>query len=363
MNNTLIIGFGLLVLIVLILYVLMNNSSNTVESFSATPDPSATQLPPPVCPTPRILDWWDSSPVKSIISKYSGVSINVRPAAYQSYSGGNLDSDYQVLIESSNKSIPEGVLSVGSDGTFSKSLNNPSDTNQLWKIKQIKTAEDLRTLVNKPSLSVSNTENYPYFMLVTANSISSTNVRALQYENGTLSVRLVGDYISQQWDVNKVNTIPGIPILDNNQLSNFSPEYMPAGVASSTAMLNAATNSQIMNTLNQILGFVQSTGINNAPSQSVFGTTGASSAPLTVNIKLGSNASRAVSTTGATSVSNFANTDARTLLKQYDDAQLGKMLGTKGTATAESLNGLCATPNMSDYISKVGIPCTACANF
>jgi hypothetical protein len=191
--------------------------------------------------------------------------------------------------------------------------------------------------------------------------LGTSTVRVLQYENGTLSVRPLGDYISQQWDISTVNVTPGIPILNNNQLSSFSPEYVDGGVANSTAMLNSTTNQQIMTSLNQILGYIQANGINQTPTQSVFGSTStnAASTPLTVNVRLGANVNRAV--TG--SVNSFADTSPAELLKKYDQAAVGNLLGTTGTATPQALNGLCTTPNMSDYVSKEGIPCTACAGF
>lgn len=352
------------ILCVIAAIVYMNHSSDTKESFvdTPTPDPNATVAPSPTptvtCPviTP---DWWAVSPIKSIISKYSGISVNVIPADFPDYSGGNIDSNYQVMIESANTAIPKGALSVANTGVFSKSVIDKADTNQLWKIKRITSVDDLKTLSGNPTMNVTNM-NYPYYLIVSLNTLTATTVRVLQYENGTLSVRPLGDYISQQWDISAVNVTPGIPILNNNQLSNFSPEYVDGGVANSAAMLNSSNNQQIMASLNQILGYIQANGINQTPTQSVFGSSAnAASTPLTVNVRLGANVNRAV--TG--SVSSFADTSPSALLKKFDEAAVGNLLGTTGTATPQSINGLCTTPNMSDYVSKEGIPCTACAGF
>jgi hypothetical protein len=365
-NKHLLVAVIILFMIAVIIYIndtttTSRSSSKISESFGDTPAPlpNVTTMPPCQSLTPTPTSWWSTTPVKSIISKYSGIGINVTPADFPNYSGGNVDSNYQVMVESANTSIPKGALAVSNTGVFSKSLINNLDTNQLWKLKKITSVDDLKTLIGNPTMIVSPVNN-PYFVVVALNSLTTAPVRALQYENGTLSVRPLGDYVAQQWDLSPVNVTPGIPILNNNQLSSFSPEYVDGGVENSVAMANASKNNELMSKLNQILGFVQATGINQAPTQSVFGSTStnAASTPLTINVKLGSNVGRAV-----TSTSKFASTDPASLLKQYDDAQMGKLLGTTSTAAPSALGGLCTTPNMSDYVSKVGIPCTACASF
>lgn len=367
-NKHLLIAVIILFIIAIIVYIsdsaTTTSSSKINESFvlpadTPTPSPDGTTLPPCQPQTPIPTNWWSMSPVKSIVSKYSGIGINVTPANFPNYSGGDSTSNYQVMVESANTSIPKGALSVSNNGVFSKSLINSSDNSQLWQIKQITSTDYLKQLIGNPTMTVSPVNN-PYFVVVSLNSLTTAPVRALQYENGTLSVRPLGDYVSQQWDLSPINVTPGIPILNNNQLSSFSPEYVDGGVANSVAMANASKNNEIMATLNQILGFVQSTGINQAPTQSVFGSTAtnAASTPLTINVKLGSNVGRAV-----TSSAGFASTDPVSLLKQYDNAQVAKLLGTSITAEPATLGGLCTTPNMSDYVSKEGIPCTACAGF
>lgn len=364
-NKHLLVAVIILFMIAVIIYINESStsaSSKISESFvlpEDTPLPDVTTMPPCKPQTPTPTSWWSTTSVKSIISKYSGIGINVTPTDFLNYSGGNVDSNYQVMVESANTSIPKGALAVSNTGVFSKSLINNLDTNQIWKLKKITSADDLKTLIGNPTMIVSPVNN-PYFVVVALNSLTTAPVRALQYENGTLSVRPLGDYVAQQWDLSPVNVTPGIPILNSNQLSSFSPEYVDGGVANSVAMANASKNNEIMSTLNQILGFVQATGINQAPTQSVFGSTStnAASTPLTINVKLGSNTGRAV-----TSAAGFASTDPVSLLKQYDDAQIGKLLGTTATAAPAALGGLCTTPNMSDYVSKVGIPCTACASF
>jgi hypothetical protein len=264
-----------------------------------------------------------------------------------------------VFIESPDPSIPKGSLSIdNTTGIFSKVTINSGDTNQLWLIKMIKSSSDLGTLLGNPNMSILNAVNYPYCVVISSNSVTIGPIRALQYENGTLSVRLLGDYAAQMWDINKLPVATGISILANNQLSNFSPEYVAGGVGSSVAMTNANNEKQIMSSLNKILGYIQSNNVNTAPSTSVFG-----SSPLSVNVKF-------ASPTATPSVNKFADTantskeDVRSLLNQYNQAQLGILMGTNNVAsTANAFNGLCKTPNMSEYVSTVGIPCTACANF
>jgi hypothetical protein len=292
-------------------------------------------------------------PVQSIISQYSGMVMNVE--AITGATTGNLSSNYYVII---NIGTP-GVLSVKPDGTFSKEIKDKNNLAVQWKIKQINNAADFQTLKGgtTPSSPPSNNYTYPYYVVVSQYNNSPTQQLALQYENGSISVRPLGNYTTQQWQISQspVVAVPANLLGNANPASNFGSGYSNS-TANATTMLNAANNSSIKATLDQILSYVQANNINAQPSQSVFGS---SNSPLTVNVKLGANTGRIVNGNPATSVGTFNNTpsdaDVRSLLAAFNNKKLG--------ITTQAFNGLCATPNMSDYISKTGIPCSACANF
>jgi hypothetical protein len=348
-NIVIISVISFIVIIILVLW--MNNKS---ESFNLTPTPSGC---PSLPPQPI---WYDTMPVQSIISQYSGMVMNVE--AITGATTGSLSSNYYVIINIGTT----GVLLVNPDGTFSKGIKDKNNLEVQWKIKQINNAADFQTLKGgtTPNPPPANNPNYtyPYYIVISQYNNSPTQQLALQYENGSISVRPLGDYTTQQWKISQspVAVAPANLLGNTNPASNFGSGYSNS-TANSTAMLNAANNSAIKATLDQILSYVQANNINAQPSQSVFGS---SNSPLTVNVRLGANTGRIVSgttptPTPATSVGTFidtpSNSDVRKLLAAFNNKKLG--------ITTQAFNGLCTTPNMSDYISKTGIPCAACANF
>lgn len=349
MTKNIVIISVISVIVIIILVLWMNNKS---ESFDATECPTQ---PPPI--------WYDTMPVQSIISQYSGMVMNVE--AITGATTGSLSSNYYVIINIGTT----GVLSVNPDGTFSKEIKNKDNLKVQWKINKINSAADFQTLKGGTTPNPTPANNpkytYPYYVVVSQYNDSLTKL-ALQYENGSISVRPLDDYTTQQWQISKfpVAVVPANLLGNANPASNFGSGYSNS-TANSTEMLNAANNSAIKATLDQILSYVQANNINAQPSQSVFGS---SNSPLTVNVRLGANTGRIVSGNSATSVGAFddtpPNSDVRKLLKEFDNQKLGGLLGTTNSSTTtQAFNGLCTTPNMSDYISKTGIPCAACANF
>ena len=352
MTKNIIIISVISLIVIIILVLLMNNKS---ESFNDPPAPSA-------CPTQPPPKWYDTKPVQSIISQYSGMVMNVE--SINGATTGSLNSDYYVIINIGTT----GVLSVNSDGTFSKGIKS-TNLAVKWNIKQINSAADFQTLIGNttPTPTPVNNPNYtyPYYVVVSQINLNTTTKLALQYENGSISVRPLGDYTTQQWQISQtpVAVAPANLAGNTNLASNFGSGYSNS-TANATEMLNAANNSAITATLDRILSYVQANNINSAPSQSIFGS---GSSPLTVNVRLGANTGRIVNE-NTNSVGTFgdtpSNADVRSLLKKFSEEKLGGLLGTSNSSTtAQAFNGLCVTPNMSDYISKTGIPCTACANF
>jgi len=369
----------IIILIIIISSIAYGIQYGVEHFYTISPTPV---IPTPVIPTciPVVQPWWMLSPVKSVISKYSGVGVNVASTDSPDGSTGTINSKYLVFIQSPNPAIPKGAVSVdNSSGVFTTITPNGSDINQLWNIVLISSANDLSKLMitsTNPTPIITNTI-YPYYVIITNNSNSSENSkRVLQYENGSLSVRLLGDYAAQRWDISPNSIVnPGVVVVGNNQLSSFSPEYVGNGVmaqgqSQSLSQINSTSANQIMTSLNKILGYLQSTGANSNPSSSIFGNK-----PLSLNVSVGGNPNRIVSdaTSRITSIGSFKDVSSTTgtkapsavsLLDAYTSQQLGIVSAAQvGALVSQPLAGQCNTPNMSDYISKSGIPCTSCANF
>lgn len=305
--------------------------------------------------------------IGSIINKYSGIAINLNAVNITGCTGlnciGTETSTFQIVIPTSNPSSPLGVLVLNTDGSTSIGVSNANDSKQLWKLVKVNenTVMDYVTSGTPPP-SVVGSDFFYY--VIPANQTSTTIVKkALQYENGSISVRILGQYETQMWLANPEQVSRPTSILNSSsQFVGFSPELVAPSADSNS---QAQQQNNIQQTLNTILNYIQSNGVNATPSTSpVFGGSSSVSAPLNVNVRVGGNIARllGVGTTPPASVASFSNTDARSLLDQYNQQQLGVM-PTVAPLGAGALSGLCETPNMSDYVSKVGIPCTACANF
>ena len=269
-NTNLVLLVGI-VLIICIVYALQNNLEayqvikNSVKVKRTVKDNFQDQEPDrSICEDQG--EWQDNQPVKSIISRYTGIRLNVCASDSSDCNVGNINSTYIVLVDTPNGDIPKGVLTVQGNGSFSTEVQTNSPT-QLWNLILIEKPADFQMY----STETPTNTRYPYYLcLKTQNRKSDpddleTNPNlALQYENGSLSVRLLGDYESQKWLINPdpVENLP-VMILNNNQYSGFSPEFLqtgnrdpnfnvPAGMNNAVHQLNTLNSRQVMESLNQI---------------------------------------------------------------------------------------------------------------
>ena len=378
-NTNLVLLVGI-VLIICIVYALQNNLEayqvikNSVKVKRTVKDNFQDQEPDrSICEDQG--EWQDNQPVKSIISRYTGIRLNVCASDSSDCNVGNINSTYIVLVDTPNGDIPKGVLTVQGNGSFSTEVQTNSPT-QLWNLILIEKPADFQMY----STETPTNTRYPYYLcLKTQNRKSDpddleTNPNlALQYENGSLSVRLLGDYESQKWLINPdpVENLP-VMILNNNQYSGFSPEFLqtgnrdpnfnvPAGMNNAVHQLNTLNSRQVMESLNQIQQLLESQGGTTPPTTTTFGD-----APITVNLKLGGTPpSLGVTSESAENQENFQTTsNIDNLLNQYEKQ-------TNQEDPQDTLNALiqkdsvleCKIPNFDDYVKLSDMAsCNGCSN-
>ena len=236
--------------------------------------------------------WFEILPIKSIVSRFSGVSFNVCSVDSDNCNEGNLESKYYVSIDNPNNDTPEGVITVLENGTYYTEVKSNIEP-QFWKIIRIDENNKLKKYLPENTMTEEeiNNEKYPYYICVktpvyeNSGKITPPNLnKVLQYENGSLSVRFLGNYESQKWYINK-KEIKNLPILtvNNYQQSQFSPELSRQGDNQQRLnSLNESNSRNVMSSLKQILKILEKQGNAGQPSESLFGNK-----PLSVNVNLG----------------------------------------------------------------------------
>jgi hypothetical protein len=218
----------------------------------------------------------------SIISKYSGIGINIKSVTPEI---SNLSTEQQLYqIESIpvyKTDILGGVYAVSDDNTLTIVIQNKNDINQLWILHEITDAQNNTVYIVKPYLQ----------------KVSGVEF-ALQYENGTLSYRPFDiNFQSQQWILSTSTFNKGIPILSYNPLSIYTAEFNPNAVVSGNSNINNLDNQntrQVNDVLNLVKQGVQqymsqlSTTTNNTGNISS-SSIGNESNPLNINLSIAKN--------------------------------------------------------------------------
>ena len=218
-----------------------------------------------------------NKPIRSIRSKYVGIAVDVCSA--NGCSVGDISSDYLVLVKKNNTSQS---LSVRENGTINLTIPNGNDKNQLWVIKEIKSAGDLTTLDNKiiPQNNV-----YPYHLVLAKNTLNKDTVLALHYENGNLAVRPLNDYHAQQWNVEYQPVVNNsISLVSSAEHAIFSPELDKSKESHGIDLdrMTDQMNSQSTSDLKEILRILKSQGKVEPPTTNSFGDK-----PLKISLNLG----------------------------------------------------------------------------
>lgn len=330
-----------LAIIVLVLYL----SRNRIEKFVDVPAPPACQP--------------QNQAVRSIISKYIGISVEVSPA--NSLTIGTLEDDYLVYVKKGNVSQS---IKVHPDGKFSLTLPNGLDKSQLWKINKISNAQDF----SKFGIVAYNSTEYPFHIVLSQNSLKNL---ALHYENGTLAVRPLGDYEAQKWDVSlQPPLVGGIPIIDGGTENGMFPsEFSTAGSSTGGVILNGANgqqdllrnltnsmNSYVSKDIKEVLAFLKAQNKTNAPSENAFGDK-----PLRINLNLGKGSNLSTVMSGSSETFADSKNDITNLLNKYEN-RADEDLKNAELQQLISGNKKCNVPKMEDYVHKdVLASCNACA--
>jgi hypothetical protein len=349
----------------------VSGEDNIMEEES-DPDNNPDNNPTNNCP-PTQSNWWDTKPVRSIISKHLGVSINVCPKESIDCNTGNINSQYLVIIDSPNPSKPSGALKVNDDGTFGIVIKNSNDNKQLWNIVRIEKKEDLVNLLktgnNQPV--VKEVVN-PFFVVVWSESNKSNQIKkVLQYENGVVSVRPLGDYEHQKWDISQNPVSMGLDLLGGRVTSGLSSEgringgsSLPNLGSNNTFALQQLTNNQhnnVMSGLQQLFQMLNEQQKTMPPSETIMGNK-----PLTVKVNLGGNSGKAVE--GALTQQapeGFSDANILDNLENYEKnenrgAQMAE-LDSLMTRTPTSVQ--CPTPNLDNYVPVSALAqCNGCAH-
>lgn len=210
-------------------------------------------------------NWWNKMPVRQIISKHYGVHIPVEPLEPEKF----IDSRLLILQHRSGTNHPTSCMAVNPDGTFSLVKCNKEVSKQHWEIKVIKTKSDFDAVLSMAEKDVQKqpggfsgkpvNESTPLgFCMVISKEKPG---KALQYESGGLSVRTVGNYDGQKWDISPEKAQIAVPThkiphgagyskelnpLQQLQYQNFNPSA-PYESQGQKAMDSVASSTQLSN--------------------------------------------------------------------------------------------------------------------
>jgi hypothetical protein len=254
----------------------------------------------------------------SVVSRYFGIGFNIY--LVNNNSAQNAQSNLYYLIEHIpiiyNNTLGS-MYSISNDGQLTIKLRNEQDKTQWWNIVSMDVND-----------SVSNQSYY----IIKPFSQNTTNV-ALQYENGNLALRpysISNIYESQKWITSNVRVTRGIPVLNYNPASMFTPEFDPysSSDTATSLSLNKQNSQQVSDVLNTIKTNIKQYLTQIGGSSEVVHPVSASSLgnkemPLNINLNLGgtpNNNNKLISSLSSFSNVNGSTTqnDMLSLLDKYE---------------------------------------------
>lgn len=161
----------------------------------------------------------DDKPYGSIISKYSGKTINVDNV-------GERDGDKLYIIKwQPLGGKPGGCITLEANGSYSTPLCNPNIDKQKWILRKITSEKILKDVIPKERQTMGRAmeeTSFPFYMIVS----SQDKNYVLNYEGGGLSIRLSANYDGQKWDVSekKIAQDP-LPTQKNSKFTSLTPEH------------------------------------------------------------------------------------------------------------------------------------------
>lgn len=230
--------------------ILMNNYKETFYGESASQESQVSNSA--IQEYERI----EQQPIKSIISKVYGKVINIQPLAPVE----TTIPTRRFMVKINGKAI-----SVNSDGTYGLVLSNNDDIRQHWELVRVNNSQEYTVALGNSNNGYSvNKVSYPFYVCKSVYDMNQTGgiVRALQYEGGYISVRPIGNYDNQKWDVSNNqlesdirlhNTTSNPNMLNDGEHSYgnyYSSEQMPQETNVSEKLnINLKLNQEVIDQL------------------------------------------------------------------------------------------------------------------
>jgi hypothetical protein len=351
-KNLLIILLLMLTTGLLIYYLYMKPKYTNVEQF-AQPNTTVSNITYPqiTCPQATITQL----PI-SIVSRFFGIGFNIYPAnnTGNAVLPSNITNTNLFLIEHIpvifNNTLGS-MYAISSDGLLTIKLRNDQDSTQWWVLTP-------------------KTDNTSSYYIITPFTQNTPTNLALQYENGNIALRPYNNdssFESQKWITSTVKITRGIPVLNYNPASMFTPEFDPYSTTTNinSTSLSQQNSQQISEVLSAVKANIQQylTQIGST-NQSVPGVSASSlgnkDLPLNINLNLGTKNN---TIPGGSTLSAFANlsgtttpSDILSLLDKYenttDDKKNDKLYLTSDLQTALNTSENCTTLNIGDYTSN-----------
>jgi hypothetical protein len=322
-------------------------------------DPSTITTPQISCPQATIAQL----PI-SIVSRFFGIGFNIYPAnnTTQATLPTNITNTNLFLIEHIpvvyNNTLGS-MYAISSDGQLTIKLRNEQDPTQWWVL-------------------TSKSDNTSSYYIITPFTQNISTSMALQYENGNLALRpyTTPGFESQKWITSTTKITRGIPVLNYNPASMFTPEFDPYSTTTNinTTSLTQQNSQQVSDVLSAIKANIQQylTQIGNTnQAASSTSSLGNQDAPLNINLNLGGSGSGSAggsagsgSIPGGSTLSAFANisgnaspSDILSLLDRYETTtgsatNADTLYSTNDLQSALNTTSGCSTVNIGDYTSN-----------
>lgn len=350
-TKNLIIVFILMLITGLLIYYLYLKPAKKIDTFTEPlTAPSATTVPF-TCPQATV----QPIPV-SVVSRFFGIGFNIYPANNTSNATmpTNITNTNLFLIEHIpvvyNNTLGS-MYAISSDGQLTIKLRNDQDPTQWW-------------ILTQKSDSTSS-----YYVITPFTTNTSTSM-ALQYENGNLALRPASTNIpeSQKWITSNTKITRGIPVLNYNPASLFTPEFDPYSSTTNinTTSLTQQNSQQVSEVLSAIKANIQQyltqIGSTNQSVPAVSASSlGNKEMPLNINLNLGGGSASTIP--GGSTLSAFANINSTTspndvlsLLDRYEtttgNTNTPQLYSTSDLQSALTSNNGCSTVNIADYTSN-----------
>lgn len=323
-------------------------------------------------------EWWDTKPIQSILSRYTGIGLNVCPIEQDCDIGtpeGNINSSYTISLNvpSVNKTLKSGVITVNPDGTYSLDINMNS-LSQRWKVIKIDNAKTFnKYLPQSQYVNDNDLGRVPFWSVIKEPVLEGTSVtdtnqnRVLQYENGSISVRLLSNYEAQKWVISPNKITKPIGMISNNLHSSMTPEFTDIQGQKSLSQITDMNNQSVMSGINKVYELLMKQNKLSQPSETEFGKK-----PLTLNLRLGGDSSALGGenqdtftggyTPGNNSLNKAMDVTARLNAYEYEKDKVSQK--KKLDDLIKEGQGLeCKIPNFEDYATQSDLAsCYGCSN-